>query len=43
MNGTGTVLLFADASSVLSNMMRSQARAAAQSESFTFDWTGIKR
>jgi hypothetical protein len=42
MSGFGTVLLYADASSVLSNMMRRQARAAALSESFAFDWIGIK-
>lgn len=42
MSGTGTLLFFADVSSVLRNMMKRQARAAAQSESWTFTWIGIK-
>lgn len=42
MSGTGNVLIFADASSVLSKMMRRQARASAQSESYAFDWLGTK-
>jgi hypothetical protein len=43
MSGTGTLLLYADASSVLSSMMNRKTRAAAQSESYAFDWTGTKR
>lgn len=42
MSGNGTLLFFADASSVLRNMMKRQARAAAQSESWTFTWIGTK-
>ena len=42
MTGTGSLLFYADASSVLSNMMKRQARAAAQSESYAFDWIATK-
>jgi len=42
MSGNGTLLYFADVSSVLSNMMKRQTRAAVQSESYAFDWVGTK-
>ncbi len=42
MSGTGTVLFYSSASSVLSKMMKRQAKAAAQSESYSFDWVGTK-
>jgi len=42
MTGTGSLLFYADTSSVLSNMMKRQARAAAPSESYAFEWIGTK-
>ena len=42
MTGNGTLLFYADASSVISNMMKRQTRAAAQSESFAFNWIATK-
>lgn len=42
MSGNGVWLVYGNASSPMSNRMRRHARAAGQSESYSFDWVGTR-